>query len=65
MSRATADAVGLAIRGVYNATGGSLNLPAINTQFGAATIQPEKPDLIPTTQTLTRFHGVCTQSNLN
>jgi hypothetical protein len=52
ISRATADAVGLAIRGKYDATGGTFSLPAVNTQFGLATIQPEKPDLIVTTQTL-------------
>jgi len=52
ISRAGADAVATAIQGIYNATGGPLNLPAVNTQFGRATIQPEKPDLIATTQTL-------------
>lgn len=52
VSRATADAVGLAIRGIYNATGGTFSLPAVNTEFGRATIQPEKPDLLCTTQTL-------------
>jgi len=52
ISRAVADSVGLAIRGKYDATGGAFSLPAVNTQFGLATIQPEKPDLIVTTQTL-------------
>lgn len=52
ISRAVADSVGLAIRGKYDATGGPFSLPAVNTQFGLATIQPEKPDLIVTTQTL-------------
>jgi len=52
ISRAVADAVGLAIRGIYDATGGTFSLPAVNTLFGSATIQPEKPDLIVTTQTL-------------
>jgi len=47
-----ADAVGLAVKGVYDATGGAISLSAVNAQFGVATIQPEKPDLIVTTQTL-------------
>ena len=41
-----------AIKGVYDATGGALSTSAVNVHFGNATIQPEKPDLITTTQTL-------------
>jgi hypothetical protein len=52
VSRAGSDVVATAIKGVYDATGGPISLSAVNAQFGTATIQPEKPDLIATTQTL-------------
>ena len=52
ISRASSDAVANSIKAVYDATGGNFALPNVNTQFGKATIQPKKPDLIVTTQTL-------------
>jgi hypothetical protein len=47
-----ADAVGLSVKSVYDATGGATSLTAINQQFGNATIQPAKPDLLATTQNI-------------
>ena len=43
---------GTAVQGNLNTTGGTLSLALINTAMGAATIQPNRPDLIVTTQTL-------------
>ena len=52
LSRSGGDAIATAVSGIYDATAGAITLPDINTQMGKATIQPEKPDLIATTQTL-------------
>jgi hypothetical protein len=46
------DAVGTSIKAIYNATGGAFAYSAVNIQYGNATIQPEKPDILLTTQTL-------------
>jgi hypothetical protein len=43
---------GTAVRAILNTTGGALNLPLINTIMGQATIQPARPDMLITTQTL-------------
>ena len=43
---------GAAVKGNLDATGGSLTLDLLQSRFGDATIEPEKPDLIITTQTL-------------
>lgn len=45
-------AQGTAVKGVLNTTGGALSLPLMNSIMGSATIQPARPDLITTTQTL-------------
>lgn len=47
------DAQGASIRAaVEDATGGTLSLAAVNTQFGVCVIARKKPDIISTTQTL-------------
>jgi hypothetical protein len=46
------DAVGTAAKAYYDATGGSLTIPALQTAYGAVTIENEKPNLLATTQTL-------------
>ena len=46
------DTVGTAAKGVYDATGASWTIPVLQTQYGEATVENEKPDLIVTTQTL-------------
>lgn len=51
ITRDTTD-VGTAAKSVYDATGGSLTIPVLQTQFGTATIENERPTLIATTQTL-------------
>lgn len=43
---------GTAVRGNLNTTGGALSLALVNSVMGTATIQPHRPDLIVTTQTL-------------
>ena len=45
-------AVGTAAKATYDATGGSLTIPALQTDYGLVTIENEKPNLIVTTQTL-------------
>lgn len=46
------DAVGTAAKAYYDATGGSLTVPTLQTAYGATTIENEKPNLIATTQPL-------------
>jgi hypothetical protein len=46
------DAVGTAAKATLDAVGGSLTIPALQTDYGAVTIENEKPNLIVTTQTL-------------
>src|SRR5712692_1678242 len=46
------DAIGTAVKGNYNSTGGAFSLTQMNTEFGAAVIGNEKPDLIVTTQAI-------------
>lgn len=41
-----------AVQGNVNTTGGTLSLSLVNTAMGTATIQPNRPDLLVTTQTL-------------
>ena len=43
---------GTAVKGNLNTTGGALSLALVNTAMGAATIQPNRPDLIVTTQAM-------------
>lgn len=43
---------GTAVQGNLNTTGGALSIALINTAMGTATIQPHRPDLIITTQSL-------------
>lgn len=43
---------GTAVKAVYDATGGSATVPTIQTQYGKATIENEKPTLMVTTQTI-------------
>lgn len=43
---------GTAVKGKYNATTATLSLPLMNSYMGTATIQPARPDLIMTTQSL-------------
>lgn len=52
ITRSGNGAQGTAVTGVLNTTGGAVNLPLLNTIMGSATIQPARPDLIVTTQTL-------------
>lgn len=44
------DPVGTAAKAVFSATGGSATIPAIQTQYGKATIENEKPNLMVTVQ---------------
>ncbi len=46
------DAVGTAVKSVYDAVGGSWTIPALQTDYGTATIENEKPNLLVTTQVL-------------
>lgn len=41
-----------AVQGNLNTTGGALSLPLVNTAMGSATIQPQRPELIVTTQSV-------------
>ena len=43
---------GLAVQGQYDATGGSWTIPVLQTQYGKATIENEKPTLIVVRQNL-------------
>lgn len=52
VSRTDGSAQATAVTGNLNTTGGTLSLPLINTAMGSATIQPHRPELIITTQTL-------------
>lgn len=52
LDRNGGDAIATAIRGNLNTTGGALALALVNTAMGSATIQPQRPDLLITTQTL-------------
>lgn len=52
ISRTDGSAQATAITGNLNTTGGALSLPLVNTAMGSATIQPQRPDIIVTTQTL-------------
>lgn len=52
ISRTDGSAQATALIGQLNTTGGTLALPLVNTAMGTATIQPHRPDLIVTTQTL-------------
>jgi hypothetical protein len=48
-----ADAQGSSIKAAFeDATGGTLSLALMNSNFGSAVVARKKPDLIPTTQTL-------------
>ena len=52
ISRTDGSVQATAVTGNLNTTGGALNLALINTAMGVATIQPHRPDLLVTTQTL-------------
>lgn len=52
INRNGGDAVATAAKSNYSATGGSWTIPKLQTQYGEATIENEKPDLIATTQAL-------------
>jgi hypothetical protein len=52
ITRSANGAQGTAVQGVVNTTGGALNLPLLNSIMGSATIQPARPDLIMTTQSM-------------
>lgn len=45
-------AQGTAVKSVFDATGGSWTIPVLQTQYGKATIENEKPTLIVSTQVL-------------
>ncbi len=47
-----ADAIGLAVKGILDATGGAWTIPLLQAAYGRATIENEKPTLILTTQAL-------------
>lgn len=46
------DTVGTAAKAQYDATGGSWTIPVLQTQYGKATVENEKPTLVVTTQVL-------------
>ena len=50
VGRNNGDALSTAVQGNLNTTGGALSLALINTGMGSATIQPQRPDLLITTQ---------------
>lgn len=52
ISRTGGDALATAVQGNLNTTGGALSLALINTGMGSATIQPQRPDLLVTTQAM-------------
>ena len=52
ITRAANGAQGTAVTGNLNSTAQVVNLPLINSIMGTATIQPARPDLLLTTQTL-------------
>lgn len=52
VNRNGGDGLATAVRGNVNTTGGALSLALINTGMGTATIQPQRPDLMITTQSL-------------
>ena len=52
ITRSANGAQGTAVTGNLNTTGGALNLPLLNTIMGSATIQPARPDMLITTQTM-------------
>lgn len=52
VNRNGGDAIATAVQGNLNTTGGTLSLTLVNTAMGSATIQPQRPDLITTTQAM-------------
>ena len=51
-ARGSGDAVALAVRARYDATGGSWTIPVLQDEYGGVSIENEKPKLILTTRTL-------------